>query len=160
MQVDTTMLPARGSDAVEILKNDHKVIKSLLNKLTEAEPSEREEVLEQLKGVLTIHNATEENLVYPAINKLAKSKPESDRLYHETAAADVLVFELDSLLKEGKDREFTTKAEQFQDAVLHHIEEEEQKALPRLEENTDPEQAETLTGAVRAFRKSLHFETG
>ena len=93
----------RGNDAVEILENDHEVIKELLDQLTSATNSKRADVLELLKGVLTIHNATEENLVYPAINKVAGSKLESQHLYHETAEADVLFFELDGLLKEGND---------------------------------------------------------
>ena len=80
MQIDTTLLPVRGNDAVEILLNDHQVIKGLLSELTAAAGSRREAVLEQLKGVLTIHNATEENLVYPAINKVAGSKLEAQHL--------------------------------------------------------------------------------
>jgi hemerythrin superfamily protein len=158
MQIDTTLLPARGSDAVEILRNDHQVIKRLLNELTDAQAPNRGRIMEQLKGVLTIHNATEENLVYPALDKAAGSKPESEHLYHETAEADVLLFELDSMLKEGDDAEFAAKAVKFQDAVLHHIDQEEQKALPLLQENTDPEQSAALADSVRAFRKSLHFE--
>ncbi len=159
MQIDTTLLPARGNDAAEILKNDHDVIKSLLRELTTGSGSQRRQVMEQLKGVLTIHNATEENLVYPALNKVAGSKAESEHLYHETAEADVLLFELDSMLKQSDSADFALKADKFQKAVLQHIEEEEQKALPRLRENSDPEQVETLTDSVRAFRKSLHFET-
>jgi len=159
MQIDTSLLPVRGDDAVEILENDHEVIKELLAKLTTATNSKRAEVLELLKGVLTIHNATEENLVYPAIQKVAGSKLESQHLYHETAEADVLFFELDGLLKEGNDEEFARKALKFQEAVLHHIDEEENKAFPRLEENADPQNAASLTASMREFRSSLHFET-
>ena len=159
MQIDTTLLPTRGNDAAEILRNDHQVIKSLLTELTTASEPQRRQVMEQLKGVLTIHNATEENLVYPALNKVAGSKVEADHLYHETAEADVLLFELDSMLKESKSADFVAKAEKFQKAVLAHIDEEEQKALPRLHNNADPEKAESLTESVREFRKALHFET-
>jgi hemerythrin superfamily protein len=159
MQIDTTLLPARGNDAVEILTNDHTVIKDLLSRLAAAEPSERENVLAQLKGVLTIHNATEENIVYPALNKVAGSRAESQHLYHETAEADVLLFELDAMLKDGDAVDFESRAEKFRDAVLHHIDEEEHKALPRLRDNVDAEQTESLADSVRTFRKSLHFET-
>jgi hemerythrin superfamily protein len=158
MQIDTTLLPPRGNDAVEILLNDHQVIKSLLRELTQATGPQREEVLEKLKGVLTIHNATEENLVYPAIDKVAGSKLEAAHLYHETAEADTLFFELDSMLRERDESDFSTKAEKFADAVTHHIEEEEQKAFPRLQENSDARHAELLTDSVKRFRKSLHFE--
>ena len=158
MQIDTTLLPVRGNDAVEILLNDHQVIKGLLSELTAAAGSRREAVLEQLKGVLTIHNATEENLVYPAINKVAGSKLEAQHLYHETAEADTLLFELDSMFKERDESDFGAKAEAFAQAVRHHIEEEEQKAFPRLRENADAMHAEMLTASVKTFRKSLHFE--
>jgi len=159
MQIDTTLLPARGNDAVEILTNDHQVIKTLLTELTDAVGPRREQVLEQLKGVLTIHNATEENLVYPALNKVAGSKLESQHLYHETAEADTALFELDSMLKERDESEFVAKAEKFAEAVRHHIEEEEQKAFPRLQENADARHSEILAQSVKSFRKSLHFET-
>jgi hemerythrin superfamily protein len=160
MQIDTsTLLPARGNDAVEILKNDHQVIKGLLNQLTGATQSQqRKQVLEQLKGVLTVHNATEENLVYPAIDKVGGGKQQAEHLYHETAEADMLFFELDSILKEGEDTAFVEKAKNFHEAVLHHIEEEEGKAFPHLQENSDAEHSKELADAVREFRKSLHFE--
>lgn len=158
MQIDTTLLPTRGNDAVEILLNDHQVIKTLLRQLTEASGSEREQVLEKLKGVLTIHNATEENLVYPAIDKIAGSKLEAQHLYHETAEADTLLFELDSMLKERDESDFSTKAQKFADAVSHHIEEEEQKAFPRLQENADQRHTEILAESVKKFRSSLHYE--
>lgn len=158
MQIDTTLLPARGNDAVEILINDHQVIKTLLNELTSATGTRREEVLEQIKGALTIHNATEENLVYPAIAKDAGSKLEAQHLYHETAEADTLLFTLDSMLKLRDETDFSSLAEKFADAVRHHIEEEEQKAFPRLKENADPRHAQILAESVKQFRKSLHFE--
>lgn len=160
MQIDTTLLPVRGNDAVEILLNDHQVIKTLLRELTEATGPQREQVLEQLKGVLTIHNATEESLVYPALNKVAGSKLESQHLYHETAEADTMLFELDSMLKERDQSDFAARAQKFADAVRHHIEEEEQKAFPRLQENADARHSELLAQSVKTFRKSLHFETG
>jgi hemerythrin superfamily protein len=159
MQIDSTLLPVRGNDAVEILENDHQVIKGLLNQLVSASSSQRKQVIEQLVGVLTLHNATEENLVYPALNKVAGSKLESQHLYHETMEADLLLFELDSMLKEGDESEFAARAEKFQGAVLHHIDEEEQKAFPRLRDNADSEHAKILTESVRTFRSSLHFET-
>ncbi|HEX4012805.1 MAG TPA: hemerythrin domain-containing protein [Candidatus Cybelea sp.] len=158
MQIDTTLLPVRGDDAVEILRNDHDVIKSLLRELTGEPPQERKRIFDRLVGVLTIHNATEENLVYPAINKLASGEDESQHLYHETAEADVLAFELDALLKAGDVSQFGVKAEKFETAVLAHIDEEENKALPRLLEIGDPKEVEELASAVRSFRKQLHFE--
>jgi hemerythrin-like domain-containing protein len=63
------------------------------------------------------------------------------------------------MLKEGDDGAFAAQARKFQAAVLHHIDEEEQKAFPRLRQNGDPQHSETLVDSVRQFRRSLHFET-
>jgi hemerythrin superfamily protein len=158
MQIDTPFLPARGSDAVEILLNDHRLIKRLLSELTQATGKQRQYVLDELRGTLTIHNATEENLVYPAINKVAGGKLEAQHLYHETAEADTLLFELDSMLKEGDESEFEMKARRFADAVRHHIDEEEHKAFPRLRQNVKKSDSELLADSVKEFRKSIHFE--
>lgn len=159
MQSDLSPLPLRGNDAIEILLNDHQVIKSLLSRLTQAgQASQRKQVLDQLKAALTIHNATEENLVYPALEKVAGKKTEAQKLYHETAAADVLIFELDTMLKEGDDSDFDAKAEKLQGAVLEHIEDEEDSAFPHIQEKAEPEESQMLTESVREFRNSFRFE--
>jgi hemerythrin superfamily protein len=155
---ESNVLPVRGRNAIEILVNDHQVIKGLLQELTEASAKkQRKDVLERLKGALTIHNATEENIVYPAINRVARKRAEAEHLYHETAEADILVFELDTLLKVGEDSKFVAKAKKFHSAVLQHIENEETSAFPHLQEKADQNQSKMLTDSVRAFRNSVHF---
>ncbi len=161
MQSDVTPLPVRGSDAIEILKNDHDIIKNLLTDLTQAtQTQQRKQTLEQLKGALTVHNATEENLVYPALDKVAGKKSESQKLYHETAEADVLIFEIDTMLKEGDDSKFDTKATKLREAILEHIEDEEGSAFPHLQKGADPQQTQMLTTSVREFRSALSFAPG
>jgi len=159
MELDGDFLPAQGRTAVEILLNDHRVIEDLLDELTQATESRRHAVMEQLKAVMTIHNATEEGLVYPAIATLYGNKLISRQLYHETAEADMLFFELNSLLKQSDESDFKLKARWLRDAVCDHIYEEERKAFPRLNERADRRQAEALTDAVMEFRRALHFET-
>lgn len=161
MQTEISELPMRGTDAIEILTNDHQTIKSLLSSLTQGTGmSGRQETLERLKAALTIHNATEENLFYPALQVVAGKKSESQKLYHETADADVLVFQLDTMLKEGDDSGFTKTAEKLQAAVLEHIEDEEQKAFKDLREKAEPQQAQMLTQSVREFRSKLRVGGG
>ena len=161
MQKAPYKLPTKGGDAVEILMNDHLLIEGLLERLTSAvDNAERKSALEELKAALTIHNATEENLVYPAIERIARKKAEAQHLYHETAEADVVVFELDSMLKEGRGEEdaFAATAEKLRNAVLEHIEDEERKAFVHLRNEADEEQTESLTRSVKQFRSALHYE--
>ena len=161
MQSEMSELPMRGNDAIQILTNDHQTIKSLLSSLTQGTGMDgRRQTLERLKAALTIHNATEENLLYPALQVVAGKKSESQKLYHETAAADVLVFELDTMLKEGDDSGFTKKADKLQASILEHIEDEEQKAFKELQEKAEPQQAQMLTQSVREFRAMMHMGGG
>ena len=128
----------------------------MLNDLAAATDNEsRKTILENAKPVLTVHNATEENLVYPALQKFVGQKRESEHLYQETAQADVLVFELDTMLKSGDDASFRETAEKLRDAVFEHIDDEETTAFPELQEKSSPEQSESLTNAVREFRATL-----
>jgi len=162
MQTELNSLPLRGNTILEIVENDHETIKGLLTSLTrDAGRSERVRTLEQLKGALTIHNAMEENLIYPALDKVAGRKTETMKLYNETASADILVFEIDSMLKEGgDDAKFAEKAEKLRAAVFEHIEDEEKKALPHLEEGADSRESQLLLQSVREFRNAVRFTPG
>lgn len=153
------LLPLRGSTVHEIIENDHEVIKGLLTSLTHAAAREdRMQTLEQLKAALTVHNAMEENLIYPALDKVAGHKIESLKLYNETAAADILVFQIDTMLKEGDDTKFADKAEKLQAAVFKHIEAEEKSAMPHLEKGAESAESQMLLQSVREFRTAMRFQ--
>lgn len=147
-----------SGDAVQELISEHQTIKGLLERLASSTGDSAMSVLEQLKGILTVHNAVEENLVYPALRVVAGKKSESLKLYNETAEADCLIFEIDSMLKEGDIADFPKKAEKLQAAVLEHIDDEEQKAFKHLQENAEPEQTRQLNEAVGKFRGKMSFE--
>jgi hemerythrin superfamily protein len=151
--------PAHGDTAIDILLNDHATIKQLLGELTKArDPEHRKAALEQLKAILTVHNATEENLVYPAIAVVGHDEKESKHLYAETADADVLLFQLDAMLASTNDDAFATMAEKFQGAVREHMQDEETSAFPHLQERAGPEQERKLTESVREFRSHFEYE--
>ncbi len=61
-----------GGDAVAILMNDHQRIKSLFDDLLDADGLTRPEIFERLTPLLVVHNATEENIVYPALHSIAQ----------------------------------------------------------------------------------------
>jgi DNA-binding HxlR family transcriptional regulator len=61
------------------------------------------------------------------------------------------------MMKEGNYADFPRVAEKLRDAVLEHIEDEEQKAFPHLQESAEPMQAQMLTQSVREFRNMMRF---
>jgi hemerythrin superfamily protein len=159
MQTQTTTKSVNGTTAFSILLNDHHIIKRLLAQLTQVdEPLAATQTLEQLRAALTIHNATEENVIYPAISQVAGKHMTSQHLYHETAAADMLMFEIDELLRQGDLAKMRIKAETLQAAVTDHIQDEEESAFPVLQRHCNAEQAKALTESVQKMRSSFHFE--
>jgi hemerythrin superfamily protein len=71
-------LAARGSTAIEILVNDHQIIKNLLNQLVGAANNSRKDTFDRLKTVLTVHNATEEIWFIPRLqSSLERSRNRS-----------------------------------------------------------------------------------
>jgi len=161
MTTNATHVPTKGQDAVEILTNDHDSIKTCLQQLCDAtDASKRKQILNQLKGLFTIHNATEENIIYPALREIAGKKMESQHLVNETAEADLLMFQLDSMLRENDADKFQDTAEKLQSAVLDHINDEEQKAFPQLQDESTDAQYDNLTQCVQELRQDLRFTAG
>ena len=153
-------VPVTGNDAIEILENDHRVIKDLFSRLVAAsEPSEQSLVLDKLKAILTIHNATEENLVYPALRVAASRAKDADALYHQQDEAKVGIWKLDAILTGSlKNEDFCKHAKELQEAVLAHVRKEEETEFPHLHESLKGKSLTQLTEAIREFRGKFTFE--
>src|SRR5579871_4312208 len=106
---------AQTGDAIDLLIAEHRQIEGLLNALPEAAPGARMQLLDELKKIVVPHNATEENVIYPAIHEIAARPMHAGRLYHQQDEAAVLVWELSNL---EDDREWVAKATKLRDAVL------------------------------------------
>jgi hypothetical protein len=89
---------------------------------------------------------------------MAFKRGESQHLYHGTAKADVMIFELDTMLREGKHSGLESKSRELEAAILGHIADEEGSAFPDLREHANPHQFQMLTAAVRAVRGSFHYD--
>jgi hemerythrin superfamily protein len=147
-----------GNDAIEILMNDHQVVKSLLEQLAGSNADERATVLEQLKAVLTVHNATEENLVYPTIRFVAARPRDAETLYHQQDEAEAALWSIDATIKgvlDGDDADDQIKT--LQKAVLAHVRKEEETEFPHLREALKGSALRQLTDDVREFRSKFNF---
>lgn len=94
---------AASGNAIDILIQDHRRIGALMTQIaatSAGDALQRAALLQRLADLLTIHNASEENLVYPAIRDLANRPQDAATLYHQQDEAKVLVFELDQMPKE------------------------------------------------------------
>jgi hemerythrin superfamily protein len=142
-----------GDDAIEILLNDHKAVKSLFEQLADPDSSERASLLEQLKALLSVHNATEENLVYPTIRFVAGRARDAETLYHQQDEAEAGLWSIDATIKgviDGGDPD--DQIQTLQKAVLAHVRKEEETEFPHLRDALDEDALQQLTDDVREFR--------
>ena len=149
-----------ASDVVEILEKDHRLVKDLFAKLSdEDDKGTMRSIVEELKAALTVHNALEENVVYPAIRVLAGRKGDADTLYHQQDEAEVALWEIDGILKGSLDGDgLKGRVEALQKAVLAHIRKEEETEFPHLRGALGADEMSDLTRAAREFRQKFRFQ--
>ena len=125
-----------STDAIVLLKNDHKEIRKLFRDFRGAGPNARVEkgrIVDDIIEALTVHTYIENEGMYPEVRDLAPDL-EDDILesYEEHHVADVLVLELAAMKPD--DERFDAKTTVLIENVEHHIEEEEQEWFPKVRE--------------------------
>jgi hemerythrin-like domain-containing protein len=123
-----------STDAIVLLKEDHKEIRKLFREFEQAgEDAEKTKgkLVERILEALTVHTYIENEVMYPEIRKLMP-EVEDDVLesYEEHHVADVLCMEL-STMSPGDER-FDAKTTVLIESVSHHIEEEEKDWFPKV----------------------------
>jgi hypothetical protein len=145
-------------DAISTLVEEHRIVKDHFRILLDAHCEQRKDILQEIKGMLAVHNATEENVIYPAVHGLAKRPVHARTLYHEQDDAEVALWDLANL--DSDDEQFFVKAVDLRDALLAHVRREEEVEFKYLRESLTPEAAARLTAEFRAFRAALFARSG
>src|SRR2546423_8163210 len=113
-------------DALSLLKEDHGEVKKLLNQLsetTERAIKTREELFTKLKRELEIHEAIEEEIIYPALKQHAEAKELILEAYEEHDVVNVILREL--VETSYGDETWGAKLTVMKENLEHHIAEEE-----------------------------------
>src|SRR3954452_12290100 len=135
-----------STDAIVILKEDHKRIRKLFKQFQKAgedDEAARGEIVQRIIEELTVHTYLENECMYPEVRRLLPDL-EDDVLesYEEHHVADLLVVEL-ATMKAG-DARFDAKTTVLIENVTHHIEEEEQDWFPKVREGLGRKQLQQL----------------
>jgi hypothetical protein len=163
---DPAALAPSAIDALRPLLDDHRAIERLLDMLESADVVRARGIVEHLKPILTLHNATEEAVIYPAlsltsgnpIEVITGSLTKPRKLYFETAEADMTFFRLDEIVHNRMRGDFHKLALKLVSMLRAHIRYEELDAFPNLADNANPEWEQHLGDAVREFRSKLHHD--
>lgn len=144
-----------SSDAIVLLREDHKQIRKLFREFEKAGDdanATRGRLIDKIIEALTVHTYIENECMYPEVRKLVPDL-EDDILesYEEHHVADVLVFEL-SLMK-PEDERFTAKASVLIENVDHHIDEEEQEWFPKVREALGRKQLQEIGAKMHELKE-------
>ena len=123
-----------STDAIVILKDDHKEIRRLFRAFEAAGENAhvtKGKLVDQMLELLTVHTYIENESMYPRVRELVPDL-EDDVLesYEEHHVADVLAMELATMSPD--DERFTAKTTVLIENVEHHMDEEEQDWFPKV----------------------------
>jgi hemerythrin superfamily protein len=142
------------ANPVAWLKRDHEVIRGYLQTLSRSSIADGRATFEALKRILSLHNAIEENLVYPALAKVAGARDQAMELFHETAEADILVYTATRAALEDDEPAFNACMQQLTAAILEHVTLEETQAFPALERASRTE-LQSLAHQILQFKSAM-----
>jgi hemerythrin-like domain-containing protein len=146
-------------NAITMLTEDHREVEKLLDELeptTERGVKTRLELFEKIKSALTVHEAIEEEIFYPALREHPKAKDIVLEGYEEHNVVDSIMSELERLPVD--DETWGAKAKVMIENLRHHIEEEEGEMFPTARKVFDAEELTELGERMAARRKSVERE--
>jgi hemerythrin superfamily protein len=126
-----------STDAIVLLKNDHREVKKLFRQFEKesdsASPAELGTLVTSIIAELTRHTYIENEVMYPEVRTLLPDL-EDDVLesYEEHHVADVLCMELSTMAPDHE--HFVAKTTVLIEVVEHHVEEEEDEWFPKVRE--------------------------
>ena len=146
-----------SKNAIELLKEDHKKVKELLEELTgtttRAE-KKREQLLARIEHELKVHTQIEEEIFYPAFKAAggAEHKEMNFEALEEHRAVDKLV--LPDLKKTSTTSDqFSGRAKVLKELVEHHADEEEKEMFKMAKKAMSADELKKL-GEQMAQRKA------
>ncbi|WP_070152883.1 hemerythrin domain-containing protein [Sphingobium phenoxybenzoativorans] len=112
------------TDAIALLKADHRRVEGLFEKFESAKGGNKMKIAQEICNELKIHAVIEEEIFYPAL----KGKIETDTLteaYVEHDGAKVLVNDI--VAGDPEDEYFDAKVKVLSEEIKHHVHEEEMR---------------------------------
>ena len=141
-------------NAFDILKEDHKKVSDLFEKLeptTERAIKTREELFAKLKMELDVHAHIEETILYPVLKEVEETRDITLEGIEEHRIVKLLLSELERMPKDTE--QWTAKLTVLKENVEHHVEEEEGEMFKQARSALSKEQIEQLTTRIQSEKK-------
>lgn len=130
LSVIKDLVADNGTDAVSLLKADHRKVEGLFKEYEKSEDNDdKRAILQQIIKELTVHTTVEESKVYPILEH--KDVEGSNEAYEEHHLVKVILDELVNMDVASPLTDAKVKA--LSELVKHHVQEEELELLPELQ---------------------------
>jgi len=143
-------------DVLQLLKEDHDKIKKILTHLestTDRGVKTREEFYTKVRAELQVHEAIEEEILYPALKEHPKAKDLVLEAYEEHNVVDMVMAELDALPYD--DETWGAKLTVMRENIEHHIGEEESEMFEQCRDVFDRDELAELGDRMEARKEEL-----
>ena len=143
-------------NAIELLKEDHRKVEHLFGKVKATEEDEHKALFEKIKAELDVHTHIEETIFYPQMKEKSENKELEDIIaegYQEHYAAKTLLRDISNLVDDSD--VFEPKLKVLMEGVTHHVQEEEGKMFPKIEEIFDEATLEELGKEMEAEKQNF-----
>ena len=132
-QAKTKLVPG-AKDAISILTEDHKKVKTMFadfDKLMKSKDNDEERgaLVEMICEELTVHTKIEEEIFYPAVRAAIDDDDLMDEADVEHAGARDLIAQLEEM--EPGDDHYDAKVTVLGENVDHHVKEEQDEMFPK-----------------------------
>ncbi len=142
-----------AQNVIDILKQEHEMVLSMLSELASKGISGREQKYESLKENLMPHLIGEEQALYPRLKEEAEMRDMVLESIEEHGAVKTLLGQLDSASSSEEDS-WVAKLKVIQENVDHHISEEEDEIFPRMQQKMSSDELSSLGSRYEEAKRS------
>jgi len=152
------MVQAKFTDAIALLKADHRKVEALFEKFESARTDRKQALSLQICNELKIHTIIEEEIFYPALQGKIEQETWSEA-YVEHDAAKVLINDI--MATAPDDEFFDAKVKVLSEEIKHHVHEEEARSEGMFSQARDSGvDMVALRDAMLARKQELMLQIG
>lgn len=149
-----TKRKSRTSDAVELLKADHRQVEQWFEQFSKSRSeTKKQDLANRICQALTVHTTIEEEIFYPAFIGATDDRDTHHEAVVEHAGAKHLIGQIQSMVV--TDDYFDAKVTVLSEMIKHHVKEEEQRGGMFAEAKGSDMDLLTLGQELLARKKQL-----
>lgn len=145
------------SDAIAILKADHRQVEEWFAQFEHASKSRKQQLADRICDALSVHTSIEEEIFYPSFLEATEDKDTHHEAVVEHAGAKKLIAEIRGM--SAADDYFDAKVTVLSEMIKHHVKEEEQPGGMFAEAKKSDMDLHALGEELLARKKQLQAQS-